>query len=151
LHAVADMDRTHVVAVLGRLTQLEVDRLLSLEAAIERVHDREARARLKDFRAAHAAHLADLDDAMHAHMAQAPDQETMRGLALEARIAAAARVGDAGVLGAVAESERELMEAYAEAAADEGLGESLRGQLAEKLDDERQHGAWLDQALAAYS
>jgi hypothetical protein len=145
------MDRTHVVAVLSRLTQLEVDRLFALDAAIEHLHDREARARLKDFRAAHAAHLGELHDAMHAQMAEPPEHETLRGLGEEARLAAAARVGDADVLAAVAESERELMEAYVEAAGDEQLGDALRGRLAAKLDDEREHGAWIAQFLAANS
>jgi hypothetical protein len=145
------MDRTHVVAVLSRLTQLEVDRLFALDTAIEHLRDREARTRLKDFRAAHAAHLGELEDAVHAWMAEPPEHETLRGLEVEARLAAAARVGDADVLGAVAESERELMDAYAEAVADEQLGDALRGRLAATLDDEREHRAWIAQFLAAYS
>jgi len=141
------MDKAHTVEVLRHLVELERDHMLGFDAAVHRLRDREARARIEDFRAEHEAALGDLGDAMKALMVPPPELATLGGLHEEARVAAASLVGDEAVVSVIAEAEREAIDAYAAAVADEAIGDSLRHKLENKLDSERAHGAWLAQWL----
>lgn len=150
LQVPARMDKAHAVEVLRHLVELERDHMLGFDAAIHRLHDREARARIADFRAEHAAALGDLEDAMKALMVPPPELATLGGLHEEARVAAASLVGDEAVVGVIADVERESIDAYAAAAADDALGDSLRQKLENKLDGERAHGTWLARWLGRH-
>lgn len=144
------MDKTHAVEVLGRLVQLERDRLFAFDAAIEGTKDEELRARLGAIRAEHSASLGELEKAMRGRAASPQETESLHGVRIESRIGAASIVGDGDILERIAMSEGDAIDAYDGAASDEQLGEPLRTRLRSKVAEERRHREWMREWLAVH-
>jgi uncharacterized protein (TIGR02284 family) len=136
-------------SALADLVQLQYDSLFFFDAAVRGVQDEGLRSMLSTLRGEHASNLAELQQWLRDEGTTPPETESLRGLGVESRVAGASLVGDDAVLDRLVASEDDLVEAYARAASDRDLPDSLRERLNRTRDEELGHRESMRRWLAA--
>jgi len=133
--------------LLEELIKLDYDAIEAYDAAIERLGDLEAQARLTEFRDDHERHTRNLGEHLRQMGRMPPMGPDIKRLLTKGKVVIAGLVGDLAILKAMRSNEDDTNVAY-ERALGQDLPLMLRETLLENHADEKRHRAWIEEKLS---
>lgn len=145
--------RTHsneeIAKMLNELIQLDYDAIAAYEAAIERLEDRQASAKLTEFMNDHVEHTRNLAALVRQHGGNPKQKGDLKKVLTKGKVIIANLAGDDAILKAMRINEDLTNESYEKAAQTPGLPAAVRTTLQANLADERRHREWIVSQLAS--
>ena len=132
-----------VIKKLNELIHLDYDAIEAYEAAIARLEDTTARAKLQEFMQDHVRHTENLSKLVRQHGGKAANKGDIKRVLTKGKVVIGNIAGDNGILKAMKTNEDETNEKYEKALQMEGLDAATRHTLQQNLDDERRHRQWI--------
>lgn len=135
------------VQLLHNLIQLDFDAIVAYDLAADRVQDRTLRRQLQAFGDDHRRHVENLGRILHGLGEPVPEGPDSQVLLTSGQVLVASPFGDRAILLAMALNEDDTNTAYRRAVAHKGMAAEIDAALAEALEDERRHAAWIEGRL----
>jgi uncharacterized protein (TIGR02284 family) len=128
------------------LIELDFDSIEAYQAAINRVHNEDYKTKLSEFMADHQRHVNDLSALVEKHGSTPPTTPSVgKQWITKGKIVIANLIGDEAVLKAMADNEKDTIQAYKRMSERTDQWEEAKDILKRGLEDERRHKAWLDE------
>lgn len=132
---------------LKELVSLDYDAIEAYDAAIERLETRAFAEKLREFRQDHVRHTENLGSILRNLNEDVPDGPDLKRLLTEGKVIIAGLGGDKAVLRAMQANEKVTNKAYEKALEANGNDAATQQTLANNLEDERRHKAWIDETI----
>ncbi|HEU4412264.1 MAG TPA: DUF2383 domain-containing protein [Polyangiaceae bacterium] len=140
---------SNVVSMLQNLVELDYDAIEAYEAAIERLQGEVERATMAAFLDDHRRHVCELSSLLMQAGHEAPSGPDIKRVLTKGKVVLGGLVGDRAVLMAMKTNEEDTNTAYERAAGRSDVAPQVRALLTCNLSDERRHGEWIANRLAA--
>ena len=134
---------------LYELCELDYDAIEAYEAAINRLDREDYKAQLRDFKKDHERHVDKISELLGKHMAKSPSGASAKALLTQGKVVLAEMMGDNRILKAMLSNEMDTNTAYERLNAHAEKWKDAEELLAQGLQDERKHKAWLEMILKA--
>jgi bacterioferritin (cytochrome b1) len=141
--------RGDVAAVLHQLIELDYDAVEAYRAAIDRLHDTDAKNALTEFMHDHERHVADLGAELRGLGREPPRGPDLKRVLTEGKVVVAGLLGDRAVLMAMKTNEDDTNVAYERVAARSDLTAEQLLLVRRNLTDEKRHRTWIEQRLSS--
>jgi len=135
--------------LITNLLHLEHDAIAAYESTIERLDDTGRRQHIEAFRQDHLGHVARLEEFAARLGIEAPTGGDAKQMLTTGKVALAGLGGDDAVLKAMKTNEDDTVQAYEQALENAEATPDMEPVLAQALEDERRHRAWMDTAAAS--
>lgn len=132
---------------LKSLLELEYDAIAAYTSAIERLDELSFKIRFEQFRSDHERHTRTLSDALLRLGVDPPATPDVKALLTQGKVVIGKLRGDRGILIAMRSNENDTNTAYERAIARPDLEPELETWVAQALNDERRHRAWIDDQI----
>lgn len=132
-----------IVDELNDLIRLDHDAIEAYQAAIDRLEDANARAKLQEFMQDHVRHTENLDKLVRQHGGTPKQKTDVKVMLTKGKVVLANLAGDKAILGAMLANEEVTNKRYEKALKTKGLDAATRQVVEGNLEDERRHREWL--------
>lgn len=134
--------------LLEKLIELDFDAAEAYQAAIERLEDATAKARLSEFKQDHLRHTENLGKILRDSGREPPHKGDIKRILTKGKVVVAGLVGDKAILKAMKTNEDDTNHAYERAVNNPVAPAQVKDVLRANLADERRHREWIEQRLA---
>ncbi|HJL17577.1 MAG TPA: DUF892 family protein [Sandaracinaceae bacterium LLY-WYZ-13_1] len=132
-----------LVSMLNDLIQLDYDAIEAYRAAIDRLEDDNARAKLETFMEDHVKHTRNLSKLIQQHGGTPKTKPDAKKALTKGKVVLANLAGDEAILKAMRTNEDETNEKYEKSLKTPGLDAATRSTLEANLQDEQRHRQWI--------
>jgi len=133
-------------AAIKDLIELDYDAIEAYEAAINRLDNKDYKAKLSEFKKDHQRHTQELSELLgEHHVTNIPSgPSNVKQWLTKGKVVLANLMGDSAILSAMISNETDTNTAYERIYAREDIWEEAKSTIRRGLDDERRHKAWLE-------
>lgn len=136
-----------VIGKLNELIALDFDAIEAYQAAIDRLEDSGARAKLQEFMRDHERHTRNLSELVRQHGGRPRTGPDAKRFLTKGKVVMANLAGDRAIMNAMRSNEDVTNHKYETALEMQGLDVPTRGVLETNLADERRHREWIQSWL----
>lgn len=140
--------QSDIISALKDLIELDFDAIEAYEAAINRLDNKEYKAKLSEFKSDHERHVRELSAVLKKHGEEAPTGPSIgKQWLTKGKVILGNIIGDTGILSAMRSNEIDTNYAYERMNAREDCWEDVVDILKRGLEDERRHKNWIETTL----